>query len=197
MLSSKIALIVGLGNPGVKYEQTRHNVGFWFIDGLANAKGVMLRNEAKFQGESGKITIDDQVIGLLKPMGYMNHSGQSLAAVANYYKTPLESILVVHDELDLPPGTLRLKSGGGHGGHNGLRDIIAHSGGNAFMRLRIGIGHPGSSRDVTNYVLGLPGNDEKLAITSAIDEALITLPQIVAGEYQKVMNHLHTVKEIP
>ena len=195
-LSSKIELIVGLGNPGVKYEQTRHNAGFWFVDGIANSKGAMLRNEAKFRGESCKITISGQTVWLLKPMGYMNHSGQSLAAMLGYYKISLDSILVVHDELDLPPGTLRLKNGGGHGGHNGLRDIIAHCGSKDFMRLRVGIGHPGSSREVTDYVLGSPGSGEMSAITTAIDEASAALPQIVAGEYQKVMNHLHALKEM-
>jgi len=194
-LSSKIELIVGLGNPGVKYEQTRHNAGFWLIDGLAQSKGAVLRNEAKFHGESCKITISGQTVWLLKPLGYMNHSGQSLAAMAAYYKIPLETILVVHDELDLPPGTLRLKKGGGHGGHNGLRDIMAHFGSKEFMRLRVGIGHPGDRHEVTDYVLGSPGNGDKSAIIDAINEALAVLPQIIVGEYQKVMNHLHAIKD--
>jgi len=191
-VSSKIELIAGLGNPGAKYEDTRHNVGFWFLDRLARSKGCSLRHENKFQGEVGKITIDGQIVWLLKPMTYMNLSGQAVSALANYYKVPVENILVVHDELDLPPGTLRLKKGGGHGGHNGLRDMIAHFSSNEFMRLRIGIGHPGSSNEVTNYVLGAPSGGDRNLLLDAIENSMVVLPQIVAGEYQKAMNHLHT-----
>jgi PTH1 family peptidyl-tRNA hydrolase len=191
-LSSKIELIAGLGNPGAKYEGTRHNVGFWFVDYLAHAKGCVLHHDNKFHGEVGKTSIDDQVLWLIKPMTYMNLSGQAVSALANYYKIPVENILVVHDELDLPPGELRLKKGGGHGGHNGLRDMIAHFSSNEFMRLRIGIGHPGSSSQVTNYVLGSPSNADKNLIVDAISDANVVLPQIVAGESQKAMNHLHS-----
>ena len=123
-MSSKIELIAGLGNPGAKYEGTRHNVGFWFVDHLAQSKGCNLRHESKFHGEVGKISVSCQTVWLIKPMTYMNHSGQAVSALAKYYKVPVENILVVHDELDIPPGELRLKKGGGHGGHNGLRDLM-------------------------------------------------------------------------
>ena len=193
-MSSKIELIAGLGNPGAKYEGTRHNVGFWFVDQLAHSKGCSLRHESKFQGEVGKISIDGQTVWLIKPMTFMNLSGQAVSALANYYKVPVENILAVHDELDLPPGVLRLKKGGGHGGHNGLRDMIAHFSSKEFMRLRVGIGHPGSSSEVTNYVLGSPSNDDKQLLQDAIEHSMTVLPQIVAGEYQKAMNHLHSSK---
>jgi len=192
-LAPRIELIVGLGNPGAKYEQTRHNVGFWFIDSLARNKGAKLRHEAKFHGELGKLDIDGEPVWLLKPSTFMNNSGQAVAALAQFYKIPPQHILVVHDELDIAPGALRLKEGGGHGGHNGLRDIAARMGSKEFVRLRIGIGHPGSSRDVTNYVLGKPSVDDRIGLDQAIDEALRNLPQILAGELQKAMNHLHSL----
>jgi PTH1 family peptidyl-tRNA hydrolase len=193
-LSSPVQLIVGLGNPGPKYEQTRHNVGFVFVDTLARAKGVSLRPEAKFHGEVGKLLLDGHELWLLKPMTYMNRSGQAAGALANFYKVPPESVLVVHDELDIPVGQLRLKQGGGHGGHNGLRDIISQLGSREFLRLRIGIDHPGDSRDVTDYVLGSASQADRKLIDEAIDDALRELPLIVAGEIQKAMNHLHSRK---
>jgi PTH1 family peptidyl-tRNA hydrolase len=185
-----IQLIVGLGNPGAKYEATRHNVGFWFVEQLARSKGASFRNENKFRGEICSLSMDGNSLWLLKPLTYMNHSGQAVRALAQFYKIPVEAILVVHDELDIPPGALRLKQGGGHGGHNGLRDIIAHMG-KEFARLRIGIGHPGNSRDVTNYVLGRAGTADKSDIEHALDDAVHYLPLIVQGEMQKAMNHLH------
>ncbi|WP_455367064.1 aminoacyl-tRNA hydrolase [Kaarinaea lacus] len=193
-MSSKIELIAGLGNPGAKYEGTRHNVGFWFVDHLVHSKGGTLHHDNKFHGEVGKTPVDGQEIWLIKPMTFMNRSGQAVSALANYYKIPVENILVIHDELDLPPGTLRLKKGGGHGGHNGLRDTIAHFGSKEFMRLRIGIGHPGASNEVSNYVLGSPSSSDKELLLSAIDDAMVVLPQIVSGEFQKAMNHLHSRK---
>ena len=193
-MSSKIELIAGLGNPGAKYEGTRHNVGFWFVDHVAHSKGCTLHHDNKFHGEVGKISINDQTLWLIKPMTYMNHSGQAVSALANYYKVTVDNILVVHDELDLPPGSLRLKKGGGHGGHNGLRDLIAHLNSKEFMRLRIGIGHPGTSSEVTNYVLGSPSNADKNILLDAISDAMVVLPQIVDGDYQKAMNHLHCRK---
>ena len=191
---SNIELIVGLGNPGPKYDATRHNVGFWFVDAIARQKGASLRPENKFHGEVGQVTIEGQTVRLLKPTTYMNHSGQSVRAVAQFYKITADNILVVHDELDIPPGALRLKKGGGHGGHNGLRDIISHLSSKEFTRLRLGIGHPGSSRDVTNYVLGRAGGEDQQLIEQAIDDALHYLPMIVQGEQQKAMNHLHSRK---
>lgn len=187
-----IELIAGLGNPGSKYERTRHNVGFWFIDALAQSKGVKLKHESRFSGEVGKTEIDGNLVWLLKPSTFMNNSGQSVAALARFYKIPPEKILVVYDDLDLPPATLRLKQDGGHGGHNGLRDIVAHLGSKQCVRLRIGIGHPGDSSQVTNYVLGNPATDDRISLENAIDEALRNLPQIVQGEIQKAMQHLHS-----
>lgn len=185
-------LIVGLGNPGSKYEATRHNVGFWFVDEVARSKGVSLRHEKKFHGEFGQASVDGQSVYLLKPMTYMNHSGQAVRAVSQFYKIPVENILVVHDELDIPPGALRLKQGGGHGGHNGLRDIIAHMGSKEFVRLRVGIGHPGNSREVTDYVLGKAGRAEEAEIRQALDDAYRYLALVLSGETQKAMNHLHS-----
>jgi len=193
-LSSCVQLIVGLGNPGPKYEQTRHNVGFVFVDQLARSKGVSFKLENKFHGDVCKLSLLGNDVWLLKPNTFMNLSGKSVAALAGFYKIAPESILVVHDELDIPPGQLRLKQGGGHGGHNGLRDMIARLGSKEFMRLRVGIGHPGDSRDVTNYVLGKAPQDEQIEIGSAIDEALRTLPQILEGDMQTAMNHLHRRK---
>lgn len=147
-----IDLIVGLGNPGSKYEQTRHNAGFWFVEEIARLKGAHFRPEAKFSGDVCKVVLEGRDIWLLKPNTFMNLSGQSVNKLASFYKIPKDNILVAHDELDLDPGVVRLKTGGGHGGHNGLRDIINHLG-KEFQRLRIGIGHPGSRDDVVDYVL--------------------------------------------
>lgn len=188
---STIQLIAGLGNPGAKYESTRHNVGFWFVDELARSKGCVLRHDSKFQGDVGKITLNGQPVWLIKPTTYMNLSGQAVSALAKYYKLSVENILIAHDELDLNPGDVRLKCGGGHGGHNGLRDLIAHFGTKEFYRLRIGIGHPGSAAEVTNYVLGTPSSTDKRLLQDAIDDCMPVLPQIINGEMQKAMNHLH------
>ncbi len=193
-MSSPVQLIVGLGNPGPKYEQTRHNVGFVFVDELARSKGASFKLENKFHGDVCKLSLAGNELWLLKPNTFMNLSGKSVAALARFYKIAPESILVVHDELDIPPGQLRLKQGGGHGGHNGLRDMIAQLGSKEFMRLRVGIGHPGQSRDVSNYVLGKAARDEQIDIDAAIDEALHTLPKIIEGEMQAAMNHLHSRK---
>jgi len=191
-LSAVVALIVGLGNPGPQYEETRHNAGFWFVEQLARQQGQQFRLENKFHGEIAKVVIGTRQVWLLKPNTFMNRSGQSVTALAQFYKIPLENILVVHDELDLDPGIARLKEGGGHGGHNGLRDIAAHMGSKEFMRLRIGIGHPGNSKQVSDFVLSRAGADDQRLIEEAIDKALVVLPQIVSGEFQKAMNELHT-----
>ncbi|WP_303905642.1 aminoacyl-tRNA hydrolase [Thiohalomonas denitrificans] len=190
-MTSPIQLIVGLGNPGAKYESTRHNAGFWFVDELARRHGGALRSENKFHGEVGRISIAGQDVWLLKPMIYMNRSGQSVAAIAHFYKISVEAVLVAHDELDLPPGGVKLKQGGGHAGHNGLRDICAQLG-RDFLRLRIGIGHPGHASEVTGYVLGKPSPEERGLMERAIDECVDTVPDIVAGELQKAMHRLHT-----
>ncbi len=189
-MPAPIDLVVGLGNPGGNYEQTRHNAGFWFVDALARQSGTF-RSESKFQGDVCKISLSGHDCWLLKPATFMNRSGQSVTALAGFYKIPAENILVVHDELDLPPGVARLKQGGGHGGHNGLRDIIARLGAD-FMRLRIGIGHPGSKEQVVDYVLQRPSLADQQQIDSAIAAALAVMPELLCGEAQRAMNQLHS-----
>jgi PTH1 family peptidyl-tRNA hydrolase len=186
-----IQCVVGLGNPGPKYEATRHNAGFWFIDELARRAGATFRAEKKFSGEVARIQSPGGDCWLLKPTTYMNHSGRSVSALCNFYRIDPTQLLVVYDELDLAPGTLRLKSGGGHGGHNGMRDICAALGSRDFQRLRIGIGHPGHKEAVVGYVLSKPGKVEHEAIETGIDEALRHWELIQAGELQKAMNALH------
>ena len=188
-MAGDIDLIVGLGNPGSQYARTRHNVGFWLLDQLA-ASGADLRVESKFQAEVGTLKFGGRRVALLKPTTYMNLSGQAVGAYARYYKIQPAAILVVHDELDLAPGTVRLKRGGGHGGHNGLRDITAQIGAE-FLRLRLGIGHPGSADKVVEYVLGNPPTDDRLAIEDAISRGLLVMPEIVAGQTDKIMNQLN------
>lgn len=189
--NNKIRLIVGLGNPGNKYDQTRHNAGFWFVDEIARQQGVLFRSESKFYGEVCRVTIDGQDVWLLKPTTFMNRSGQSVAAVAKFYKIPINEILVAHDELDIPAGDARWKLSGGHGGHNGLRDIIAHLG-KDYWRLRLGVDHPGDRNKVVDYVLSAPSRDDSIEITNAIDSAIDSLPFLVKGDGQKAMNQLHS-----
>ncbi len=190
-MGDPISLIVGLGNPGAQYEPTRHNAGFWFLDQLARQANTSFRLETKFHGEVAKGNLGGAQVWLLKPTTFMNRSGQAVGALANYYKIDTVSILVAHDELDVPPGQLRLKQGGGHAGHNGLRDIIAHCG-KDFHRLRIGIGRPQQSgRPVADYVLGNPGKQERDQIDDAVDDAARSIELIVQGEHAKVMNRLH------
>lgn len=192
---TRIDLIVGLGNPGRDYEDTRHNAGAWLVDALARSRGVSLQPESKFFGLTGRLQLNGNDVRLLIPTTFMNRSGQAIAAVAGFYKIAPESILVAHDELDLPPGVARLKQGGGHGGHNGLRDTIARLGNNAnFQRLRLGIGHPGSAEQVVGYVLNRPTAAERQAIDAAVDAALDVLPLAIAGESAKAMNQLHGFK---
>lgn len=166
-----IQLIVGLGNPGTKYESTRHNAGFWFVDELARHLGGQFRQETKFHCDMLRISVKQVDRRLIKPQTFMNLSGKSVAAVANFYKIAPESILVVHDELDLPPGKMKLKIGGGHGGHNGLKDIQAQLGTPDFWRLRIGIGHPGHRDQVIGFVLTNPSPSERRLIDKAIYHA--------------------------
>lgn len=190
-MSPPIELIVGLGNPGGNYEQTRHNAGFWYADALAQRNGGAFRAEAKFQAQVCRISLAQRECWLLKPITFMNRSGIAVAALAGFYKIPVENILVVHDELDLLPGVARLKQGGGHGGHNGLRDIIAQLGAN-FMRLRIGIGHPGDRNAVVDYVLQRPSLADRQQIEAAMDAALKVMPDAVNGEMQRAMHSLHS-----
>ncbi len=192
-MAAAVRLIVGLGNPGPEYAGTRHNAGFWFIDRLAQCWNASLRREAKFFGEAARATLPEGEVWLLKPATFMNRSGQSVAALAHFYKIPPQAILVAHDELDFAPGVARLKQGGGHGGHNGLRDIIARLGNQRdFLRLRLGIGHPGDSRQVTGYVLGRPPAAERAAIEQALDAAVAVMPLLLRGELQQAMQGLHS-----
>ncbi|MES9870302.1 MAG: aminoacyl-tRNA hydrolase [Sedimenticola sp.] len=192
--STPIRLIVGLGNPGAQYDETRHNAGFWFVDLVARRHGGMFKSETKFHGQTCRVRIDGRECWLLKPSTFMNRSGQAVSALANYFKIPIEEILVAHDELDIPAGSVRLKKGGGHGGHNGLRDIVSAMGGKDFWRLRIGIDHPGNARQVVDYVLGRPSRDDAIEIEREIARAEELLPRILAGDSQKVMNLLHTTR---
>jgi len=191
-LSYDIKLIVGLGNPGPKYSETRHNAGFWFVEDLANAYRGRFLPEKKFHGEVARINLEGNDIWLLKPETYMNRSGLSVVSLASFYKIVPASILVAHDEIDLKAGIARLKSGGGHGGHNGLRDIISHLGTKDFQRLRIGVDHPGSKDMVVDYVLKRPDSKDRQAIEDSISEALRVMPKIAAGEWEKAMHQLHT-----
>ena len=180
-------LIVGLGNPGSEYEDTRHNPGFWFVDRLAQELKVALAPQGKFYGSAGRLA----ETWLLKPATFMNRSGQSVAALARFYKISAEEILVVHDELDLPPGAIRLKRGGGNGGHNGLKDVQAHLATPDFWRLRLGIGHPGERNEVVNYVLKAPRKEERELIDRALDRCLLAWPKLAAGDYDAAQRLLH------
>ena len=189
---SVIQCVVGLGNPGPKYAETRHNAGFWFVDALAREYGAMLRPESMFFGEVGRLRSAVGECWLLKPTTYMNHSGRSVAALCNFYRIDPSRLLVVYDELDLAPGVMRLKTGGGHGGHNGMRDITSALGSRDFHRLRIGIGHPGHKEAVVAYVLSRPGKADQTAIDQGLGEALRQWDAVQAGELHKAMNALHT-----
>ena len=189
-----LRLIVGLGNPGAEHLRTRHNAGFWFVDMLAGRLGARFGLESKLFGETAKVEIAGQSVWLLKPATFMNLSGKSVAAALRYWKIEPEEALLAHDELDLPPGTVRLKFDGGHGGQNGLRDTMRLLGHGRFHRLRIGIGHPGHKDKVTPWVLGKPGRDDEAAILRAVDDAIDVLPLAVAGDFNEAMKRLHTPK---
>ena len=180
-------LVVGLGNPGAEYEDNRHNLGFWFVDRLARDLKVSLAPQGKFFGHVGRL--DD--LWLLKPSTFMNRSGQAVVALARFYKIMPDEILVVHDELDVLPGVIRLKQGGGNGGHNGLKDIQAHLTTPDFWRLRLGIGHPGERNEVVNYVLKAPRREEQELIDQAIDRCLLAWPKLGAGDYEAAQRQLH------
>ena len=189
-----LRLIVGLGNPGPEHARTRHNAGFWFVDALAEQAGVRFGLESKLHGETAKAVIAGQNVWLLRPATYMNASGRSVAAALRFWKIDPGQMLVAHDELDLPPGTARLKFDGGHGGQNGLRDTIQHLGHGKFHRLRLGIGHPGHKDKVTSWVLGRPGRDDEASMLRAIDDALAVLPLVVDDRHDEAMKRLHTQK---
>ena len=190
-------MVVGLGNPGSDYENTRHNAGALFVEALARHAGQTLRPEKKYHGLYARIQWQGLDLHLLNPSTFMNRSGLSIKALADFFKIAPEQILVAHDELDLPPGTAKLKKGGGHGGHNGLRDTTAHLGSKEFQRLRLGIGHPGDSRKVTGFVLGRLGKKETEELTAVFDEVMRVLPEAASGKLAAAMNRLHSFKPTP
>lgn len=194
-MSNAIRLIVGLGNPGPEYAYTRHNAGAWFVSELASRFQGPLRNDAKYFGLTARIMLHGEEVRLLIPTTYMNLSGKAVAALANFYQIPVESILVAHDELDLPPGVARFKKGGGHGGHNGLKDIISKMANNKeFHRLRIGIGHPGDKNQVAGFVLNKAPQKEQELIDAALDEALRCTEILFQQDMTRAMNRLHAFK---
>jgi peptidyl-tRNA hydrolase, PTH1 family len=189
-----IRLIVGLGNPGPEYEQTRHNAGFWLVDNLA---GNTLTRESRYNALAAKTTIAGQEVWLLEPQTYMNRSGQSVGALARFYKIAPDDILVIHDELDLPPGSAKIKKGGSSGGHNGLKDITAALGTQDYWRLRIGIGHPrtlNSQQQVADYVLHRPRKEEQALINEAVEKSLDVIPMLCDGKFEAAMMKLHSAK---
>jgi PTH1 family peptidyl-tRNA hydrolase len=188
-----VKLIVGLGNPGSEYRGTRHNAGADFVEELARQCGTSLQAESKFSGLTGRVTLSGHDLRLLIPTTFMNRSGKAVAAMATFFKFTADEILIAHDELDIPPGCARFKQGGGHGGHNGLRDIVPALGNNKdFHRLRLGIGHPGHASKVTGYVLGAPSQVDRERIAACIDEAIAALPLLLDGDSTKAMTHLHS-----
>lgn len=192
-----IKLIVGLGNPGPEYEATRHNAGFWWVDEVAHRLGARLAPERAYSGLVARVNRPDGPLWLLQPMTYMNLSGKAVAPLARFFKIEPEQILVVHDELDLPPGQVKLKQGGGHAGHNGLRDIQAQLGSPGFWRLRLGIGHPGAKGEVADYVLRRPPSDERTAIETSIIGTMPALDLLLAGEMARATMLLHAKPERP
>jgi len=195
-------MIVGLGNPGPKYSQTRHNAGFWFLDAfhkeIDSASGdVPFRLQTKVSAEICRGRFYGKDCILARPVVFMNHSGQAVRALVDYYKISVDNLLVAYDDLDLPPGTIRLKKGGGHGGHNGMRDIFRHLDNTGFMRLRIGIGHPGIKDAVTAYVLSRPSSDQEQRVMHSIGDAVAVMPDLLAGNVSKATKDLHTGDESP
>jgi PTH1 family peptidyl-tRNA hydrolase len=189
---SGLLLIVGLGNPGPKYLQTRHNAGFWFLDALLDSASASLRSQSKLSAEVCRTRLFGRECVLAKPTTFMNHSGQAVRAVMDYYRISTSDLLVAYDELDLAPGTIRLKQGGGHGGHNGLRDIFRHLDSTDFLRLRIGIGHPGFKEAVTGYVLSRAPADQEQLINATIADAVAVMPDLLSGHLSKATKELHT-----
>jgi len=186
-----LSIIAGLGNPEDKYERTLHNAGFWFVNALARKYGGEFRYEKKFDAECCRVSISGSEIWLVKPQSYMNLSGGPVRSVLDYYRLSPKHLLVAHDEIDLPPGTVRLKQGGGHGGHNGLRDVMQQCGAD-FMRLRLGVGHPGDKDDVTNYVLKRGPSTIERAVEDNVDEAIAVIPTLVDEGLNAAMKELHT-----
>jgi len=189
-----LSIIVGLGNPEDKYERTLHNAGFWFVEAVARKYGGQFRYEKKFDAECCRVNIQGEEVWLVKPQSYMNLSGGPVRGVMDYYRLNARHLLVAHDEIDLPPGTVRLKKGGGHGGHNGIRDVIQHCGAD-FMRLRLGVGHPGEKTRVTGYVLKRGTADVERAVADNVDDAIAVLPILMADGLNAATKALHTKKE--
>jgi PTH1 family peptidyl-tRNA hydrolase len=187
--------IVGLGNPGARYAETRHNAGWWFLDRVAALAGATLRPQARLKAEVARTGLLGRDCLLVRPQTFMNESGLAVRAATDYYGVGADSLLVAYDELDLKPGTARLKAGGGHGGHNGLRDIFRHLPDHEFLRLRIGIGHPGHKDAVTPYVLSRPGAEDEALIRGSIATAVSVLPAVLGGDLAAAMKELHTVRE--
>lgn len=192
-VTSQIKLICALGNPGDKYAQTRHNAGFWFLGKLGSTQSLGLSLNSRFKSLVGDFRDNGDIVRALVPQTFMNKSGEALAPFAKFYQIQAEQILVVHDEIDLPPGVVKFKTGGGHGGHNGLRDIVKHLGSKDFHRLRIGVGHPGEQAKVVSYVLNRPTLAESQLIDAGLDKALSVLPLILEGKFTLAMNELHSV----
>lgn len=186
-----VRVFVGLGNPGARYAGTRHNAGFWFLERLAEMAGIALRPEPRLGVRLAPAEIAGEKVWLAAPESWMNESGRPVRAVLDYFRIPSESLLVAHDELDLPPGTVRLKRDGGHGGHNGLRDLIAHLGHGRFSRLRIGIGHPGHREEVTPWVLSAPSAEDRARIEQALSRALEVTSELVRGHWAAAQQRLH------
>lgn len=189
-----IKMFVGLGNPGPEYQDTRHNAGFWWIDALARQLKLTLTMDRSYHGLVARTSIGGQTVWLLEPQTFMNLSGKSVAALARFFKIAPQEMLVVHDELDITPGEAKLKLGGSHAGHNGLRDIHAQLGTDDYWRLRLGVGHPGVKSEVVNWVLKKPVLDHRIAIDQCIDRTLKALPQLLAGDMDKATMQIHTSK---
>ncbi len=190
-MSRDVRIITGLGNPEERYERTLHNAGFWFVDALAARYGGSFRYDKKFDADYGRINLRGDEVWLVKPQSYMNMSGGPVRAMLDYYRLRVGGLLVAHDDIDLPPGTARLKDGGGHGGHNGLRDIIRHCGA-GFIRLRLGVGHPGEKSKVTGYVLKRGSGEVESAVLAAIDEAVEAMPLLLEDGLAAAQKKLHT-----
>lgn len=191
-MNAPLKLIVGIGNPGDQYATTRHNAGIWFVERFLLQVGGAFKEEKRFFGRVANVNYEGQELRLLIPSTYMNESGKSVGALANFFKVPTDQILIAHDELDFSIGTIRFKQGGGLAGHNGLRDISRSLGGNQdFNRLRVGVGHPGSKEQVTGHVLGNASPEDKDLIGQCIDEALSCMPMALKGEWDQAMNRLH------
>lgn len=195
-MTTHVTLIAGLGNPEARYERTLHNAGFWFADALARREHEEFRYEKRFDAAVCRVMLGGGEVWIVKPQSYMNLSGGPVRAVLDYYRLSVEQLLVVHDEIDLPPGIARLKRGGGHGGHNGIRDVIQHCGPD-FLRLRIGVGHPGEKDKVTGYVLKSGPADVEEAVLSAIGESLDVMPLLAEKGAEAAMNRLHTTLKRP